>query len=36
MEFVPTVLFTDPFKKIFRKFETEDVGVVLDALAEES
>jgi glutaredoxin-related protein len=28
------VLFTDPLKKVFRRFETEDVGVVLDALVE--
>lgn len=35
VEYVPTVLFTDSFKKILRRFESEDVAGILDALPEE-
>jgi hypothetical protein len=33
VEFVPTVIFTDALKNVIKKFETEDIGIVLDALA---
>lgn len=33
---VPSVIFTDYKKTLIRRFQTEDVGIVLDALAEES
>jgi Grx4 family monothiol glutaredoxin len=36
VEFTPTVIFTQTDKKILRKFESEDVGLILDALTEEA
>lgn len=36
VEHTPTVLFTQTDKKILKKFETDDVGVIFDSLAEES
>lgn len=36
IEFTPTVLFTQTDKKKLKKFETDDVGVIFDALAEEA
>lgn len=36
VEYTPTVLFTQTDKKKIKKFETDDVGVIFDSLAEES
>lgn len=36
VEYTPTVLFTQTDKKILKKFQTDDVGIIFDSLAEES
>ena len=34
VQYSPTVLFTQTDKKILKKFETDDVGIIFDSLAE--
>jgi hypothetical protein len=36
VNFVPTVVFTDSFGNVIKRFETDDVARVMDALTEES